>query len=180
MNFPNDIIIAGDTLDFTTSVSGYPASAGWTLKYRLIPRVSGTPITITAATGSDGSSYRVTVAPVTTAAYVAGEYTWYAWVEKSGARVTVEDGLVTIKGDPSTLTTLDGRTSARKIFDAITAVIEGRASKDQEEYAIAGRSLKRTRSRTCSCCGTGSAPRPRTRTRPRRSPTARPTRAASA
>jgi hypothetical protein len=31
---------AGDTLDFTTSVPDYPASAGWTLKYRLVPRTS--------------------------------------------------------------------------------------------------------------------------------------------
>ena len=33
------LFYAGDTLDFTTSVAAYPASAGWTLKYRLAPRV---------------------------------------------------------------------------------------------------------------------------------------------
>jgi len=139
-----DTIIIGDTLDFETTVAGYPASDGWTLKYRLIPRVSGTPIAITAATASDGTSYRVTVAPAVTVAYGAGDFTWYAWVEKVGARVTVDDGLVTVKGDPSALTASDGRSTVRQIFDAIEAVIKGRASKDQEEYTIGSRSLKRT------------------------------------
>jgi hypothetical protein len=139
-----DTIVIGDTLDFTTAVAGYPASDGWTLKYRLIPRLSGTPITLAAATASDGASYRVQVAPAVTAAYGAGDYTWYAWVEKTGARVTVDDGLVSIKGDPSALTASDGRSHARKVYDAINAVIENRATKDQQEYAIGGRSLKRT------------------------------------
>lgn len=43
-----DVLIVGDTLDFVTSVPAYPASSGYTLKYRLIPRVSGTAITLTA------------------------------------------------------------------------------------------------------------------------------------
>jgi len=144
MDLMQDELVAGDTWDWTTSVDGYPATDGWTLKYRVIPRISGTPIAITAATASDGTSYRVTVAPATTAGYAAGNYTWYAWVEKVGARVTIDDGLVTLKGDPSSLATSDGRTSARRVYDAITAVIEGRATKDQEEYAIGSRSLKRT------------------------------------
>jgi len=35
-------------------------------------------------------------------------------------------------------------THARRVLTAIEAVIEGRASKDQEEYTIGTRSLKRT------------------------------------
>jgi hypothetical protein len=30
-------LIVGDTLDFTDQVPLYPATDGWTLKYRLIP-----------------------------------------------------------------------------------------------------------------------------------------------
>jgi hypothetical protein len=48
-----DELIGGDTLDFTDSVPEYPASDGWTLKYRLTPRFASpvqAPITITAST----------------------------------------------------------------------------------------------------------------------------------
>ena len=38
----------------------------------------------------------------------------------------------------------DARTHARIVLDAIEAVIENRASKDQERYMIAGRELWRT------------------------------------
>ena len=33
-------IIAGDTLDFSVTVPDYPATDGWTLKYRLTPQFS--------------------------------------------------------------------------------------------------------------------------------------------
>lgn len=137
-----DTLIVGDTLDFLTTVEDYPPADGWTLKYRLVPRVSGTAITITAAT--EGTDYRVQEAPATTAAWTAGEYTWTSWVEKSGARYTVDQGLVTLKVNPATISAYDGRSHARKVLDAIDAVIESRATQDQMEYAINGRSLKRT------------------------------------
>ena len=38
----------------------------------------------------------------------------------------------------------DDRTHARTVLDAIEAVIESRATKDQERYSIAGRELWRT------------------------------------
>jgi len=135
-----DTIVIGDTLDFTTAVNGYPASDGWTLKYRLIPRVSGAAILLTAATASDGASYRVQVAPATTVNYVAGDYSWYAWVEKTGARVTVDDGLVTIKGDPNALTAFDGRSYARKMLDQIEAALLA-FNYGVKSYAIGTRSM---------------------------------------
>lgn len=125
MQLMNDSLVAGDTWDWTTAVDGYPASDGWTLKYRLIPRTAGpTLITLTAATAADGTSYRVTASPATTAAYAAGDYTWKAWVEKTGARVQIDDGLVTLQVDPAgSLTSLDGRSTARKMLDQIEAAL---------------------------------------------------------
>jgi hypothetical protein len=139
-----DTLIAGDTLDFTVTVADFPPAAGWTLKYRLVPRAAaGVAISFTA--GTSGSDYRVQVAPATTVTWVAGEYSWFSWVEKTGARQTVDDGLVTIKPDPfSVAAGYDARTSARKVLEAIQAVLENRATMDQMEYAIGGRSLKRT------------------------------------
>lgn len=137
----NETLIVGDTLDFLTTVADYPPADGWTLKYRLIPRTSGTAITLTATTS--GTDYRVQVAPATTGAWTAGEYSWSSWVEKTGARYTVSSGLVTLIADPSAATTFDGRTHARRTLDAIEAVIEGRATLDQQEYQIGNRTLKR-------------------------------------
>jgi hypothetical protein len=141
-----DKLVAGDTLDFSTEVSGYPATDGWTLKYQLIPRFTSpvqAPITITAAT--DGEDYRVQVGSSTTATWTAGEYGWARWIEKIGMRISVGNGNTTVIQNPTTAVQgYDGRSHARIVLDAIEAVIEGRASKDQEEYSIEGRSLKRT------------------------------------
>lgn len=137
-----NLLTAGDTLDFTTSVPEYPSSAGWTLKYRLAPRVAGTAIDLTASAESDG--YRVQVAAASTIGWAAGFYTWTAYVEKAAERYTVGRGQLEIRAASTTLAAgSDGRTHARKVLDAIESVIEGRATLDQQEYAIAGRSLKR-------------------------------------
>lgn len=138
-----NLLTAGDTLDFTTSVPDYLASAGWTLKYRLAPRGSGSAIDIVAA--ASGDDYVVQVAASTTGSWAAGFYAWAAYVEKSGERYTVGDGELQIRVASSTLAAgTDKRSHARKVLDAINAVIEGRASKDQQEYTIGSRSLKRT------------------------------------
>lgn len=136
------VITAGDTLDFTTSVSDYAASAGWTLKYRISPRAAGTAIDLTAS--ASGDDFLVEVAASTTATWAPGFYTWSAFVEKAGERFTVDRGQLEIRAPSSTMSGgYDGRTHARKVLDAIEAVIENRATLDQESYAINGRSLKR-------------------------------------
>lgn len=145
----NEELIAGDTLDFTVSVPDYPASDGWTLKYRLTPRFAAptqAPVVLTATTNANGTDYDVQAGPSTTADWAAGSYTWARWVEKTGARQTLsESGALLVKADPSTTVQgFDPRGHAQTVLDAIEAVIEGRATKDQEEYTIGSRSLKRT------------------------------------
>lgn len=143
-----DDLTAGDTWDFTTIVEGYPATDGWVLNYYLTPYTTGIQVVLTATTAADGTSYRIQKSPVESALIAAGDYTWTARVEKAGSEITVSQGLVTIEPQVAGRTSFDGRSSARRIFEAIEAVIEGRASRDQEEYTIAGangsRQLKRT------------------------------------
>ena len=127
----NDTIIIGDTLDFVTSVANYPASAGWTLKYRLIPRVAGpTPIDITAATYLT-DDYRVQVAKAVTGAWTAGEYSWVAYVDDGTTRVQVDEGTVTIKADPVSATAFDARSFAKQMLDAVEAALLGKATANQ-------------------------------------------------
>ena len=135
-------VYAGDTLEFTSSVPDHPASDGWTLKYRLAPRATGAEIDITAT--ASGDDYLISVSAATTAGWVAGWYTYTAFVEKASERYTVERGQMQVL--PASTTLADGtdtRTHARKVLDAIEAVLENRATLDQESYAINGRSLKR-------------------------------------
>jgi hypothetical protein len=132
-------LIAGDTLTFRVSLPSYPAST-WTLAYRLVPS-SGSAITFTAA--ADGDDHLVTVAAATTAAWASGEYAWAGYVTAGLERFTVSSGRTTIKPNPASMAVADTRTHARKVLDALKAVIEGRASKDQMAYTIDGRSLQR-------------------------------------
>lgn len=138
-------ITAGDTIDFEVGVPGYPRSDGWTLAYRLIPRVGSTVISITAgASAYNGADYRVQAAASTTALYATGFYAWSALVSRGSERHQVLSGSLQVFADPGVVTTHDNRTHARKTLDAIEAVIEGRASKDQMAYTIGTRSLERT------------------------------------
>ena len=115
-------IIAGDSLQFTTSVPDYPATGGYALTYRLVPRVSGTAIEIPAT--ASGSDYLVSVAAAATAAWGAGEYSWHAYVTLGGARYTAGDGQITIKPNPATISAgTDTRSDAEKaVADLKTAL----------------------------------------------------------
>lgn len=142
-------LVAGDTLDFTVEVPDYPATDGWTLKYRLTPRFTTptqTPIVLTASTNADGTRYDVQAAPVTTAAWTAGYYTWARWVEKAGARQTLdESGQLQIKADPSsTAQGFDARSQARKAVDDLRAAMATfqATSGRVKSYTIGTRSME--------------------------------------
>jgi hypothetical protein len=133
---------AGLTWQWTrTDLSDYPAST-WTLKY-WFKRQGGTDkFSITAT--ADGDAFDVTVAAATTASYVADDYTWVAIVTAGSEAFEVDKGTAKILPRYDQDAALDDRTHAKKVLEAIEAVIEGRATKDQEEYTIGSRSLKRT------------------------------------
>lgn len=137
------LVTAGDTIQWARQdLSDYLPADGWALSYVLIN--SAAKITIAATTS--GTGYAVTVSAATSAAYTAGVYSWQAYVTNSGTsqRVKVDSGHIEILPNFAALSTYDARTHAKKVLDAIEAVIEGRASVDQESYAIMGRQLRRT------------------------------------
>lgn len=137
-------LIAGDSLVFTTSVPDYLPTAGYALTYRLVRRdAAGTAITFSATVSGD--LFAVNVPPATTATWTPGTYTWAAYAAKAGERYTVAQGELVIEADPATITApYDNRSHARKVLDAIQAVLENRASADQQQVSIAGRTLVRT------------------------------------
>lgn len=133
---------AGDTLTFLTELPDYPASSGWSVEHKLLPRTgSATAITLTSAASND--AHRTTASAADTASWTAGTYGWVAYAKKTGERHTIAQGEIVIKPDPAGgATNLDNRTHAARTLEAIESVIEGRATSSTAEYEIAGRKLK--------------------------------------
>lgn len=132
--------VCGDTWSWTKTLSDYPAPT-WTLTYYLRSR-EGEQSFAAAASGSD---HLVTVTAATTAGYKAGRYALISVATSGTERHTVEKKELIVLPDPAFLGAgQDPRSHSRKVLESIEAVLEGRATKDQEEYTIGGRSLKRT------------------------------------
>lgn len=133
-------LVAGDRWQWRRDdLSDFPASA-WTLTYYF---KSPTAQFNVAATAS-GEAFAVDVLPETSAAIAAGIYEWRAYVSISGDRREVDRGVLTVDVNFASSAIIDTRSHARKVLAAVEAVIEGRATKDQESYSINGRSLTRT------------------------------------
>lgn len=138
-------IVSGDRLAWkrTDLGSDYPP-ASYTLTYSARRESDGTDsVAITAI--ADGNDFVVEVGQATTAAYEVGDYLWQAHITRDldSERLTIDSGSWEVVANRATATT-DPRTHAKIVLDAIEAVIEGRATKDQESYTIADRSLSRT------------------------------------
>lgn len=142
-----DRLIAGDSLEFVDEVPDYPATDGWTLKYRLTPTftdVAQTPIELTAVT-YETSAYQVTETATNTADWKPGAYAWSRWVEKPGQRQSLGDGRLEVRPNPVTLVQgYDSRTQAEIAYDdAKAALASFNASNGRvKAYTIAGRSME--------------------------------------
>mgnify|MGYP000532970256 CR=1 FL=1 len=134
-------ITAGDTVAWQIALADYPASAGWSLSYRLINALGKIDITSAAA----GDDHLVNVSAATSAAWVAGDYDLLGVVTKAAERYTVSTGRVTIKPNLAALTTYDGRTPERIALEALQSAYIDYLSNGQghvAEYEIAGRRMK--------------------------------------
>lgn len=113
------VLIAGDTLVWQKTLPNYPASAGWTLNYRLINAAGHLDI----IAGASGSDFLVNVPAVTSAAYAAGMYSWQSFVTNAGGeRYTLETGSIEVKANwAAQAVGLDTRSNAKKILEALEA-----------------------------------------------------------
>ncbi len=136
--FPTSIS-AGLTLDRTTTQTAYPAPA-WTLS-----AVFRGPSQINLTAEPVGASHRFLVAAGETGEWSPGDY-WYSVRATDGVTVVeVEAGQTKIKPDLASINAVhDGRDHVRRVLDSIEAVLERRATQDQEKYKINNRELWRT------------------------------------
>lgn len=134
-------VTAGDTVTWSKSLPNYPASAGWVLAYTLI----NASAKIVIESIAEGDAHRVEAAALVTAAWAAGDYTLHGVVSKAGQRFTVFSGAISIRPDISAATTLDARSPAKKMLEALEAAYTNYISIGQAhvaEYEIAGRRMK--------------------------------------
>lgn len=134
-------LIAGDSLNYLSTATGYSAADGWVLKYRLIPRTVGnSAIDITAT--AEGADHRVQVAAATTASWAADTYGWAAWVEMGAEKYTVQTGQLTVQPDPRTAAVgTDTRSLARRALDDAKAALAA-YSPTKRRYRIADREME--------------------------------------
>tara|TARA_R100001163_G_scaffold13877_1_gene12872 strand:- start:216 stop:845 length:630 start_codon:yes stop_codon:yes gene_type:complete len=140
-------LVAGDRFTWRRDdlANDYPVGT-FALTYEFHSDVGGggsKKFTITA-TEAD-STYYIEVGSSTTASYATGDYIWEAYITRSAdsERIMVDSGRTEITTNLAN-TNADLRSHAKKVLDAIEAVMENRASMDQSSMSIAGRSLSRT------------------------------------
>ncbi len=130
-------LVAGDTFAWQRDLSvDYPAST-WALIYYLDREGKRYTINATAS----GDVHVVSVAGSETASYEPGRYRWHARVNDGTTFKTIESGWIEITPNPADNKTKDWRSHARRMLEAIEAVLEKQASQDQLDlvsYAIGG------------------------------------------
>lgn len=133
-------ITAGATAEWLINSLDYPAPT-WVLSYAFVNTAHKK-----TATGSQyltSSDHHILIAKETTAAWVAGIYSYQASVTDGTSRYVIETGTIEIRPDFAQASIgLDDRTFAKKSLDNIELVIQNRATQAQLEYSIAGRQLK--------------------------------------
>jgi hypothetical protein len=120
-------MIAGDAYVWRIEDDAHPANDGWVLSYRLISTSHNINLTTTA----DGAVHVVDIASAASANFNAGTYTWHRQFTKDGNRKTVATGILKITPNTVSTTSLDGRSHARKMLEAIEAALEGTATANQ-------------------------------------------------
>lgn len=148
-NYPSqepEILVVGDFWVWRRDdlASNYPTDS-YSLSYEFHGNSGGGgshQFTITATEADD--TYFIEVPSATTAGYTAHDYTWDAYITRTSdsERIRVDYGHATVALNLAD-TNADTRSHAKKVVDAIEAVIEGRATIDQSSMSIAGRSLSR-------------------------------------
>ena len=120
----------------------YTSAYALSYEFNIVDGSTHTNFTISATEVSD--VYYVEVGSSTTANYTKGNYQWFAYITRSAdsERIMIDDGFLEVIDNYAT-TTSDIRSHAKVVLDAIEAVIENRATIDQQSMSIAGRSLSR-------------------------------------
>lgn len=132
-------IQAGLTLEKKLRYAQYPAPQ-WALSVLLRG-----PASINIEAQADDDDYQIAVVAADTSSWAAGQYQYSARVTDGTNILEVESGVVVIEADLATMPAgTDTTTYAQRSLAAIEAVLQKRASQDQQRYTINNRELWRT------------------------------------
>ncbi len=135
-----DTIRLGDSLDVLFCFDQYKADDGWTTTIRWI----GVLTDFSKLTTADGENFLLSLTPTETNDNLNVEQmSWIASTTDGTDTFTADQGTQEGLVNFATADAQDLRSSNQKVLDALIAVIEGRASTDQQEYTIKDRALKR-------------------------------------
>lgn len=134
-----DRFVAGTTFSHRLTLTANPAP-DWGLT--LIMRG---PAAIDIIAMPDGRQHHLLAPADLTATWAPGVYWWAARAVRGIDVVQVAEGQITITPDIAQAgADFDGRSHAARVLASIEAVIEGRATTDQQKYTINNRELWRT------------------------------------
>ena len=134
----------GDTLDVTRSLAAYPASAGWVLKVRLVPRNAAHAVVELTGTAS-GDDHRLQAAASVTGAWSADSYSWASWVEQGALVTSVDAGQTVLLANPRTAAAgTDARSLAERTLADLMAAKAGWdvSAGRQRRYKIGEREME--------------------------------------
>jgi hypothetical protein len=139
-------VTAGDTWAWKRNLADFPASDGWTLKYRFRHQTNAGFEIVATASGLD---YLVSVPGSTTTAYTKGNYVGDGWVEKAAEKYTIWHGTLSV--DPDFRATaasgvLDARTTSCQMYDQLMAAYQTYTATNGgiQSYTIGDRTLTYT------------------------------------
>lgn len=133
-------LVAGDTWRWTRDLADYPAGT-WTLTYYFQNANASFEIVASAL----GSLHSINQAASATADLKPGRYQVTARASSGGIveTIAVEAGPLEVLPNPASTGNRDGRSPARRIADALLALIEERATTDQQSVVVSQYSTSR-------------------------------------
>lgn len=135
-----DSITKGVTNEWTVDAPQYPASDGWIIEYTILNSQEQHSFSSTNVEGR----HSIIVDATASGGYGVGEYFYQAVAKKDAALYLVETGYLMVKpGFKDLASGFDARPHCKKVLDAIEALLEGKATKDQARYIIGSRRLDR-------------------------------------
>lgn len=134
-----DKIVAGTTFDCLLTLTAWPAP-DWSAT--LILRG---PIAVDLVSIAEGAQHRLGASAEVTREWPPGIWAWALRAVRGTEVVEIDGGAIRILPDiESLLPGHDGRSHAARVVAAIEAVLENRATLDQQKYTINNRELWRT------------------------------------
>lgn len=128
-----------------TSFEHWIASAAWPAPAWKLTAVLRGPVPMNLVASHEGSRHRFRVPAALTSTWTAGRYALSLRASRGDEVHEIEAGEVTIRPDISQLAAgHDARDHVERTLAAIEAVLEKRATLDQERYRINNRELWRT------------------------------------